>query len=62
MKILNGTVSLYMIRNIYCSNFDSCLGYGIILWGEDKESNKISKLQKKFFQMINGDSNSTADG
>jgi hypothetical protein len=36
-----------MIRNIYYSNFHSCLRYGIILWGGDSESNKIFKLKKK---------------
>jgi hypothetical protein len=36
-----------VIRNIYFSNFESCLGYGIILWGGDNESNKIFKLQNK---------------
>jgi hypothetical protein len=29
-----------MKRNIYYSNFQSCLRYGIILWGGDIESKK----------------------
>jgi hypothetical protein len=36
-------MSPYMI-NIFYSNFQSCLTYGIILWGENNESNNIFKL------------------
>jgi hypothetical protein len=47
------SVNLY-IRNIYYSNFHSCLRYGIILWGGDSGSNKIFKLQKKALRIIGG--------
>jgi hypothetical protein len=47
MKILKETMSPYVIRNVYYLNFHLCLGYGIILWGGDSESNKIFNLQKK---------------
>jgi hypothetical protein len=40
-------MSPYMIRNIYYSNFQSCLRYGVILWDGDNKSNRIFKLQKK---------------
>jgi hypothetical protein len=46
-----------MIKNIYFSNFESCLRYGIIIWGGDNESNKIFKLQKKVLRIISGVSN-----
>jgi hypothetical protein len=29
------------------SNFESCLRYGIILWGGDKESKNILKIAKE---------------
>jgi hypothetical protein len=35
VKTLKETMSPYMIRNIYFSNFESCLRYGIILWSGD---------------------------
>jgi hypothetical protein len=47
MKTLKESMSPYMIRNIYFSNFESYLKYGTILWGGDNESNNIFKLQKK---------------
>jgi hypothetical protein len=50
MKIL----SPYMKSNIYYSNFDSCLRYGIILWGGASESNNTFKLQKKALRIISG--------
>jgi hypothetical protein len=31
---------IYMIRNIYFSNIESCLRYGIILRGADNENKK----------------------
>jgi hypothetical protein len=54
MKILKETMSPYMIRNIYDSNFHSCLRYGIILWGGDNENNTIFKLHKKALRIISG--------
>jgi hypothetical protein len=60
MKTLKETMSPYMIRNIYFSNFESCLRYGFILWGGDNESNTIFKLQKKVLQIISVVSNRTS--
>jgi hypothetical protein len=60
MKTLKETMSPYMIRKIYYSNFHSCLRYGIILWGGDNESKTIFKLQKKALQIISGVSNRTS--
>jgi hypothetical protein len=60
MKALKETVNPYMIRNIYFSNFESCLTYGIILWGEDNESNNIFKFQKKVLRIISGVSSRTS--
>jgi hypothetical protein len=48
-----------MIRNIYFSNFESCLRYGIILWGGDK-CDKLFKLQKKVLRIISGVNNRTS--
>jgi hypothetical protein len=60
IETLKETMSPYMIRNIYYSNFDPCLRCGIILWGGNNESNNIFKLQKKVLQIISGDSNCTS--
>jgi hypothetical protein len=46
-----------MIRSIYYSNLQSCLTYGITLFGRDKESNTIFKFQKQVIQIISGVSN-----
>jgi hypothetical protein len=50
MKTLKVTMNFYTVRNIYYSNFQSCLRFGILLWGGDNES--IFKLQKKVLQII----------
>jgi hypothetical protein len=57
VKILKETMSPYMMINIYFSNFESCFRYGIILWGGDKESKNILKLQKRVLRVISGVSN-----
>jgi hypothetical protein len=59
---IKGNKSPYMIRNIYYSNFHSCLRYDIIFWGGDSESNNIFKLQKKALQIICGVSYHTSHG
>jgi hypothetical protein len=38
MKALKETMSTYMIRNIYYSNSELCIRYGI-LWCEDNDDN-----------------------
>jgi hypothetical protein len=50
MQTLKGTISPYMIRNIHCSNFHSCLSYDIIFRGEVNESNKMFKLKRRSFE------------
>jgi hypothetical protein len=35
--------SPYIIRNVYCSSFQSCLRYDIILQGGDNESNNAKE-------------------
>jgi hypothetical protein len=60
VKTLKETMSPYMITNIYFSNFESCFRYGIILWGGDKESKNIFKLQKRVLRVISGVSNRTS--
>jgi hypothetical protein len=54
IKTLKETMSPYMMRNIYFSNFESCLRYGIILWGGDNDCDKLFELQKKVLQIISG--------
>jgi len=41
------TLSPYVIRSIYYTNFRQHLRYGIVFWGADNESKNIFKLQKK---------------
>jgi hypothetical protein len=61
VKTLKETmIMINMIRNIYFSNFESCLRYGIILFGGDKESKNIFKLQKRVLPIISGVSNRTS--
>jgi hypothetical protein len=60
IKTLKETMSPYMIRNIYFSNFESCLQYGIILWGGHNDCDKLFKLQKKVLQIISGVNNRTS--
>jgi hypothetical protein len=59
VKTLKETMSPYIIRNIYFLNFESCLRYGIILWGGDKESKNIFKMQRVIL-VIRGVSNRTS--
>jgi hypothetical protein len=57
IKTLKETISPYMIRSIYFSNFESCLWYIIILWGGDNDCDKLFKLQKKVLRVISGVNN-----
>jgi hypothetical protein len=41
MKALKETMSLYMLTNIYYSNLQLPLRYGIMLWGGDNDSTKF---------------------
>ena len=40
-------LSLFMLRNIYFTIFQSLIRYGIILWGGKTESVKALKILKK---------------
>jgi hypothetical protein len=60
VKILKEIMSPYMIRIIYFSNFESSLRNGIILWGRDRVSDSIFKLQKRVPQVISGVSSRTS--
>jgi hypothetical protein len=60
VKILKEKMSQYMIRIIYFSLFESCLRNGIILWGGDRESNRIFKLQEQVLRVIYGVSSRTS--
>ena len=44
---LRGDLSLFMVRNIYLTKFQSLIQYGIILWGGESESVKVLKTQKR---------------
>ena len=41
-----------MLRNTYFTKFQSFIRYGIILWGGEKESVKVFKIQKRVFHSI----------
>jgi len=51
---LRGDFSLYMLRNIYFTKFQSLIRYGIILWGGERESVKVLKIHKKVLSTIKG--------
>jgi hypothetical protein len=60
VKTLKESMSPCMIRSIYFSNFESCLQYGIILWGGYNNCDKLFKLQKKVLRIISGVNNRTS--
>jgi hypothetical protein len=43
-----------MLRSIYFGNFQSLLRYGIIFWGNEGDSIKVFKIQKRVLQIIGG--------
>jgi hypothetical protein len=47
VRILKETLSPYMIKIFYFSNFESCMRYGIVLLGGDRVSHSIFKLQMR---------------
>jgi hypothetical protein len=53
MKTWKETMNPCMIRFFFFSNFESCLRYGIMLWGGVNERNNIFELQK-ILQIISG--------
>ena len=42
-----GDLSLFILRNTYFTRFQSLIRYGMILWGGERESVKVLKIQKK---------------
>ena len=44
---LRGDLSLFMLRNIYFTKFQSLIRYGIILWSGERKSVKVLKIQKR---------------
>jgi hypothetical protein len=44
---LRGDLILFKLRNIYFTKFQSLISYGIILWGGERESVKVLRIQKK---------------
>jgi hypothetical protein len=60
IKTIKETMSPYMIRSIYFSNFESCLRYSVILWGGHNDCDKLFKLQKKVLRIISGVNNRTS--
>ena len=49
---LRGDLILFMLRNIYFTKFRSVIRYGIILWGGERESVKILKIQERVLGSI----------
>jgi len=43
---LRDDLSLLMLRNIYFTIIQSLMSYGIILWGGERESVKVLRIQK----------------
>jgi hypothetical protein len=44
---LRGDLSLFMLRNMYFTKFQSVIKYDIILWGWEIQSVKVLKIQKR---------------
>jgi hypothetical protein len=51
---LRGDLSLFILRNIYFTKFQSLIRYGIILWGGERETVKLLKIQKRVLCSIKG--------
>jgi hypothetical protein len=48
IKSLRDSVSLPILRNVYFTEFESILKYGIIFWGGGpKDADTVFKIQKK---------------
>jgi hypothetical protein len=60
VKILKKTLSPYMLKFFYFSNFESRMRYGIILCGGDRVSHSIFNLQKRVLWVIHGVSSRTS--
>jgi hypothetical protein len=42
------------LRSIYFGKFHSLLRYGIIFWGDDGDSNRVLKMQKRVLRIMSG--------
>jgi len=51
---LGGDVSLFTLRNLYFTNFQCLIRYGIILWGGEIDSVRVLKIQKRVLLAIKG--------
>ena len=51
---MGGDLSLFILRNIYFTKFQSLIRYGIILWVGESESVKVLKVQKSVLCTIKG--------
>jgi hypothetical protein len=49
-----------LIRSLYHSKFESLVRYGIIVWGVEKESISVFKLQKRVIRTMSGVGKSTS--
>ena len=47
---LRGDLSLFMLRSIYFTKFQSLIRYAIILWCGERESVKVLQIQKRVLQ------------
>jgi hypothetical protein len=54
IKSLKDVMSFNMIWTIYYAYFESCMKYGIIFWGRDRDSAKVFHIQKKVIHFISG--------
>jgi len=51
---LRGDLSLFILRNVYFTEFQSLMRYGIILWVGEKETIKVLKIQNRVLRSIRG--------
>jgi len=54
MRVLKPLLSIFALKLIYYSYFNSILSYGIIFWGNTPHSNVIFKMQKKAVRIMIG--------
>jgi len=52
INTLTSITSAHVLRTMYFACFHVHLRYGVILWGDDTESKKIFRLQKKAVRII----------
>jgi len=51
---LRGDLTLFMLRNIYFTEFQSLIRYGTVLWGGKERVLKYCKYKKVFFIQLKG--------